>query len=111
MSDNQERSGLHRQVERWLTEAGYDFESEVGFYPYRVDIYFWEWHIAVEVDGPFGHTHRKDAERDARLKQEYGLAIVHISHKDIKKKPTVQKIRDFIAEHCDSAEERRLVNG
>lgn len=82
-----------------------NFESEVEFHPYRVDIYFPEWHFVVEVDGP-QHSYKKDLIRDQTLEIAYQLRVLHIPTGKPK-----QQIVDLITEAAEnwaeSAEDRK----
>lgn len=106
MIDNSERSGIHRQAEAWLRKCGLDFESERSFPPYRVDIYLPEWHIAVEIDGPW-HSRSSDAKRDAYLLETYGLPILRYGYKDMYVNRFTDAVVAFIERHSEDVQERK----
>lgn len=103
--DNSERSGMHRKVERYLKQMQLAFDSEKLFHPYRVDIYLPEWHLVVEVDGP-AHMQKADAKRDAVLREEHGLNVLHISHKHLGRERVQKAVRTFIEQNAHDVEER-----
>lgn len=106
-TDNSRRSGAHRQVEDILRTAGLSFESEREFGIYTVDIYFPEFHIGVEVDGP-GHLRKHDTHRDGVLLKEHGLYILRVKH-DQDKGDIEQAVFDFIDQHYVDSDVRKTV--
>lgn len=102
------RSADHRWMERVLSENGISFISEsTEFPPYELDLYLPEWHLCVEVDGPF-HGPKRDRKRDEYLSERYALPTLRI-------KTTVWRWKDealssvikFIEEHAESTYERK----
>ena len=67
----------HRQLVALLEWLGFTVEEEKGFYPYHVDVYVPELHVAFEADGP-QHRERPDAELDERLLGTYGLPVYRL---------------------------------
>lgn len=107
--DNKERSKPHRRIETCLDEEGINYKSEEYFSPYTLDVYLPEWHIGIEVDGPF-HSATKDKVRDRYLEEMYGLVILRINMKYWNPKNSIKnKIRQFIEEQADSSDERKTV--
>lgn len=106
-SDNSARSTPHRKVEELLRELKLYFESEYSFQPYTVDIYIPEWHIAVEIDGPY-HTKHKDEARDNYLLDQFGLYVLRLPVKEGLDKETVEsRLFAFIDEHYNDSDTRR----
>lgn len=108
--DNKSRSRPHRRVEKILDELNLNYESERYFAPYTVDIYLPEWHLAIEVDGPF-HSKEKDIVRDEWLKERYGIIVHRI---DVKKPwitsgNTKENIIKFIEEFSPTFYERKVI--
>jgi very-short-patch-repair endonuclease len=108
-SDNRSRSKPHRRIESILEEININFDTERFFSPYTVDIYLPEWHLAIEVDGPY-HSASKDKIRDAWLFERYGLLLLRLDVKIWRNKTYLQdKIIQFLEEHADSLEERKII--
>lgn len=104
-----ERTGYHRKVESWLERAGINFESEYdSFPPYSLDIYLPEWHLAIEVDGPY-HLQKADRRRDEFLWDTYGIPTLRMKLKSIRKNAVLARVKKFIEEYAGSVEERKLV--
>lgn len=107
--DNQKRSGPARRVESILDEMDISYEPEQEFPPYAVDIYLTEWHVAIEVDGPF-HTKPKDRVRDRYLEKWYALPVRRLNSTRWQQKGKIkQLITDFIELHAETAAERKAV--
>lgn len=101
-----QRSGPHRRVEGFLETMGLNYTSERYFPPYTVDIYMSEFHIALEIDGPF-HSPPKDRARDKYLRETYGLIIMRIDGKKyIKEDKTKQAIIEFLENNTSDVDER-----
>lgn len=105
MPDNSERSGIHRQVERYLEREHLNFVSEAQFPPYQVDIYLPEWHLAVEIDGPF-HLQKHDRFRDQVLRDTYGLLVLRIGYKHLSRDKVMRAVKQFIEQNADSTQRR-----
>lgn len=101
-----ERTAPHRAVEKILDEMKVSYFSEYQFEPYKVDIYLTEWHLAVEIDGP-QHSPNKDAVRDQYLLIHYGLPILRIKAKGMRKGAVEASVLAFLDEHADTANERK----
>lgn len=99
------RSKAHRHVEDILYEMNINFESEVDFKPFRVDLYLPEWHFAIEVDGP-QHSRKKDEVRDNTLLIAYRLPTVHINT-GTKKQDVKDTIVAAAERYAEDAEERK----
>ena len=82
-----------------------NFDSEVEFKPFRVDIYFPEWHFALEVDGPI-HSRKKDEVRDNTLMIAYQLPVVHV-RSGAKKQLTIDIVTHAAEIWADTAEDRK----
>lgn len=104
------RSGPARRVERLLDLMMVSYEPEMPFHPYHIDIYLTEWHIGVEIDGPF-HNKTADKRRDAELLERYGLPILRLDM--AKSYMTQPEIMDAILtaldEHCPSTDDRKAI--
>lgn len=106
-SDVYTRSGPHKKLERFLEEFGFKYESEYYFSPYTVDIYLPDWHIGIEVDGPY-HSKEKDAKRDNHLLKNYGLHILRVKTKNnVTKIKFESMILGFIDQHYEDSEQRK----
>lgn len=106
-ADNKERSKPHRRVEACLDEIGISYFSEHSLWPYKVDIYIPEWHLAIEVDGPF-HSQSKDKIRDNFLYVMYGLIILRLNMKIWHSKRSIKdRVIAFIEHNADTAEDRK----
>lgn len=104
-----ERSLPHRRVERVLESMRVNYLSEQPFRPYKVDIYLPEWHLVIEVDGPF-HNAAADRRRDNALFRNYGLETLRINGKKWIKTSTIEElILEFIDKHAESVDTRRSV--
>lgn len=107
VADNKQRSKPHRRVEAILDDMGVSYFSEFPMKPYTVDIYIPEWHIAVEVDGPF-HVKDKDAVRDDFLNKTYGVEILRLNAKAWMPKPVIEgALTGFIENHADTVMTRK----
>ena len=96
----------HVAVAEALERAGLGLQVEVEFPPYRVDIYLPDHHLAVEVDGPVGHSNRENDRRDTALWQAYGLKTLRVRH-DVKKEQLLAEVRLTIKEWGHDAAARR----
>ena len=106
-SDDYFRSGPHKRVEQILSKIGLGYESEYSFSPFTIDIYLSEWHIGIEIDGPY-HSLTKDKKRDKDLLEKYGLYLLHLKTKDGQNKEEIEiAILDFIDKHYEDSEQRK----
>ena len=72
------RSMDHRWMERRLSEVGISFVSEsTDFPPFELDLYLPEWHLCIEIDGPY-HGPKRDGRRDRFLMERYALPTLRI---------------------------------
>lgn len=109
MSDNSERSGYHRRVERILDEMKLNYMSEEPFPPYKVDILLTAAWAAIEVDGPF-HKAKHDKVRDQYLLEHYKLPILRLKQKVLTRKSYIEEeVMKFFETHLDSAPERKAL--
>lgn len=109
VQDNFKRSGAARRVESILDKMDISYESEQEFPPYAVDIYLPEWHVAIEVDGPF-HTKSKDLVRDKYLEKFYKLPVRRLNSTRWQQKGKIkQLITQFIELHCEDVATRKEV--
>ena len=73
-----------------LDDFGMRYSQQVSFPPYTVDFYVSEIQRVIEADGIHGHLAKRDAKRDADLKEYHEIEdIIHIKEitkKDIKEK-------------------------
>lgn len=107
--DNFQRSRPHRYMEKVLGEMGISFMSEQPFPPYTVDIYLPEWHLAIEIDGPF-HSAAKDKLRDDYLEVTYGLRLMRKDIRWFSKTPKLrQEILKFIEDNEPTYWDRKQV--
>ena len=71
-------------VAGWLQDMGMGFslESE-DFYPYTADVYLADLNLVIELDGP-SHLKKKDAKRDAHIKEHHQVDTWRFKNKDIR---------------------------
>ena len=75
---------IHRELGKQLARLDLWVEEEVEFPPYTVDWYVRILHAAFEADGDVWHSNRRARqERDTYLLARYGLAVIHLSEKNI----------------------------
>jgi very-short-patch-repair endonuclease len=103
---DKERSKAHRHVEKILDSLGINYISEQPFPPYTSDIYLPEWHLALEVDGPF-HSKSKDRVRDAYLEAHYGLKTFRMTLRWISSDKVRKAVTKFIEDNAVTAMERK----
>lgn len=100
------RTGWHRWLEKKLHHMGLSYVSEyTEFWPYSLDLYLPEWHLCIEVDGPY-HRRKADALRDDQLMRRYQIPTLRLSSKTGLHREHLETIIHFIEEHADSVEER-----
>lgn len=102
LRNDTKKSGTNSQlvVASWLHEMGLGFTMEEEFSPYFADIYIKDLNLTIELDGP-SHLNKRDAKRDAVLKDKYNLDVWRFSNETIKGAFKEQ----FIAEILERAEE------
>lgn len=100
-------SKQHRRVLKRLDELQISYIAEYPLGQYSLDIYLPEWHAAIEVDGPF-HSPRRDALRDQRLFERFGVKTYRI---DTRKPGWYRRLeffmREVIEDAARDADERR----
>lgn len=104
------RSRPHRCVEALLDGLGISYVSECeDFQPYSIDIFLPEWHLAIEVDGPY-HTPKGDKQRDAVLKA-IGVETLRLkgTMTAATRTATQTKMVDFIQEHALTTKMRKAM--
>lgn len=105
--DSNERTRPHRRVEKFLEELGLNYVSEFNeFQPYQLDIYLPEWHLAVEVDGPY-HRKKHDKVRDQWMRERYGVETLRLSLRVLTKNKVQDSVVKFIEQHADTTEARK----
>lgn len=70
-------NSYHRQVLRWLSEAGVPYAEEYPAGPYSIDIYLPDLRRGIELDGPW-HSPARDVERDRLIFDWFEIPIVRI---------------------------------
>ena len=105
------RTGPHRHVEKILDVLGIGYMSEESFPPYVVDIYLPEWHLGIEIDGPF-HYKNKDEVRDKFLAQYFGLPILRFNVKAgwVTRTRVQEEVVRFIEEYEPTTKERKALS-
>ncbi len=106
----------HRQLHDLLGELGFDVEDELSVPPYSLDCYVRELHLGFEADGALYHsgqrTRQRDAGRDRDILVQYGIEVLRLGESLLASGQDVLPIiEEFIEEHAESAETRRLVAG
>lgn len=93
-----------------LDDMDINYVSEQSFHPYTVDIYLPEWHLALEIDGPF-HVAQCDRHRDKYLWNYYGLPIIrfNIVNHLIKREELERKVTEFIEKHEPTVKVRKAL--
>ena len=102
-------SDAHLKAVKQLESRGIGVGIEAFFPPFSVDCYISEFHMGVEVDGPYHKMHRKrDKERDKILREEYGLIIFRVSVRDVnsKKSNWIDSFLTLAEQHLETVEER-----
>lgn len=85
---------------------GLNFVSEFPeFPPYQLDVYLPEWHLAIEIDGPY-HLRKHDIVRDNWMRERYGVETLRIKS-FLTKEKTTKTILEFIEQHADTTETRK----
>lgn len=104
------RTGPHRHVERILDTLGINYLSEEHFPPYTVDIYLTEWHLGLEIDGPF-HSKAKDETRDKFIEAYFGLPILrfNVTNGWVTKNRVQEEVTRFIEQHEPTTVERKAL--
>lgn len=102
------RTRPHRKLEEVLSLEGISFISEMSFPPYQVDVYLPEWHVGIEIDGPW-HKKKHDRVRDEYLKVYYGLPIIRFKVSFLRPGWAITHLVPFIEEYADSAIDRRVL--
>lgn len=110
MRENPARvSDVQLKAVKQLEDKGIGTELEAFFPPFSVDIYISEWHVGVEVDGPYHKIRKKrDKERDKILFEEYGLITYRVNVRDVDRKKS-KWVDSFLAvaeTHIDTVEAR-----
>jgi very-short-patch-repair endonuclease len=102
-----ERTKPHRRVEKCLDEMSISYMSEREFPPYTLDVYLPEWHLAIEIDGPY-HNQKHDATRDRWLLEWHGIHTLRLNATKWKSTAKVKAtILAFIEKNCEEVEERK----
>lgn len=106
--DNSQRSGPHRRVEKILDGLSLSYMSEFPeFPPYILDIYLPEWHLGIEVDGPY-HLKKHDKVRDQYLLERFGVIILRLKMKIYRRDVNIgEEITDFIDTWAGSENDRK----
>ncbi len=71
------------RVASWLRELGLGFSLEEEFSPYCADIFICDLNLIIELDGP-QHLKRRDAKRDAFIKETYGIDVWRFKNREIR---------------------------
>lgn len=82
------RSAPHRRLERWLDEMGLTYDSEVDVLNYTMDIYMPEYHLAIEVDGPY-HGVKREQARDWQIYNASGIVTIRLKGFQVEHRATI----------------------
>lgn len=96
-------------VEKWLLDERISFTREEPCLSYSLDFYLPEWHLCIEVDGPYiHHIASKNMRRDAKVRGR-GVVTLRLTSTDVASKPDDCKarIREFIEHWAGSTKERK----
>lgn len=104
-----ERSRPHRRVEKVLEAMGVNYISEHPVGVYSLDCYLPEWHLCIEIDGPY-HMKKHDRKRDEDLRS-VGIETLRIkvANKYWNQEAIRAVVLEFIELHADTTKERKYV--
>ena len=100
-----EMTSCHRCLHRILSELGFQIidNYKINGTNYAVDCKIEELEIAAEADGKFFHTFKKrDAKRDAIIKEKTGISIIRIPEKLLDRKHDLE-VKEIILRNIDNA--------
>ena len=80
--DNTVISDAHSRVIKLLEARGLCLQEEIDFPPFRIDLYLPDYHVCIEVDGPY-HSERANRLRDRELENVYHMPTFRINVRDI----------------------------
>lgn len=96
-------SYMERSFCEWLSLHNVPFEMEVRFKNYDtgryyfVDFYFKHLNLVIELDGTQHlKTAKEDANRDAYMKECYGIDVLRISHKEYIRKTKIDIVKHLL---------------
>lgn len=90
-------TGGQLKLEKILNELGFSTILELEVDIYRVDVYVPELKVAFEYDGKGYHTKKRDAARDAAIK-DIGIHVIRIVDKNLNREYVKQRIAEEIDE-------------
>jgi very-short-patch-repair endonuclease len=87
-----------------------NYLSEQPFPPYTVDVYLPEWHLGLEIDGPF-HQKSRDESRDKFIEVYFGLPILrfNVANGWVTRSRLKEEVTAFIEKHEATTEERKAL--
>ncbi len=106
-------TALERTLHAVLAHMGFYVEDSVQVGLWELDCYVRELHLGFEADGPThsGHRQVKDAVRDTRIREQFGIEILRIPGRLLggSEQGLTEMIDSFINKHADTAAARRVV--
>ena len=90
-------------IQKCVEETGLLYISQARFGTYDVDFYLPEIGVVVEADGPFGHLAKRDAKRDAELK-DMGTDLFPIEEIWHFRENTLKTIRERLCQELNKLE-------
>ena len=104
MKDSINKQYTQKQLllSQWIRELGFGNTLEKNFPPYFLDIYIEELGIGIEVDSNYHISKKRDAVRDAYLKNNFKVTVIRVNEKEIKPKNKVKLLGDLreMVEKC-----------
>ncbi len=104
-------TSLERTLHAALAHMGFYVEDSVQVDAYELDCYVRELHLGFEADGPThsGHRQVKDAQRDARILEAFGIEILRVPGRLLggSEQGLTEMLDSFINKHADTAAARR----
>jgi very-short-patch-repair endonuclease len=77
-------NGLELALHRLLCGAGFEFDEQIRFGRYVVDVWVPSHGLVFEADGVFWHRDKeREAGRDAYLMERGVVAVVHLTDDDL----------------------------
>ncbi len=107
------RSRAERSWERVLDAIAIGHEPSCKeFTPWELDFYLPEWHLALEIDGPW-HGPKRDVRRDADLLERYGIPTLRLKTSELgnaqDRTEAVKRLHAFIERWAASTADRKRI--